>query len=119
MASAKVAARHCTTVGKGGVGESGASCLLCQKVTGGREIVMVVRNTKSSLCGNTGAIALLAVNGEPKAHGDITRPKSSIQVNAKPGDQVVAVVHTLPLFNEIVCVRLGELDFALEQCDLE
>jgi hypothetical protein len=93
--------------------------LLHHRVTGKREIVMVVRNNKSSLCGNTGAIAVLVVNGEPVKHGKITDKKSSIQASAKPGDHIIALVHTIPLFNTIACIRLGELEFTLEQCDLE
>jgi hypothetical protein len=88
-------------------------------VTGQREIIMVVRNTESSLCGNTGAVAMLLVNGEPAAHGIITKKKSTIQANAKPGDHIVAIVHAFPLFNTVMCVRLGELEFTLEQCELK
>ncbi len=109
----------CQIVGKGGIGESGATALVTHKVTGKSEIVMVVRNVGSSLCPNTGAIAMLVVNGVPVSHGNITTAKKSIQTSAKPGDQVIALVHAIPLFNEVMCVRLGELDFTLEQCDLE
>ena len=109
----------CQIVGKGGVGESGATALVTHKVTGKSEIVMVVRNVGSSLCPNTGAIAMLVVNGGPVSHGNITTAKKSIQTSAKPGDQVIALVHAIPLFNEVMCVRLGDLDFTLEQCDLE
>ncbi len=104
----------CQVVGRGGVGESGATCLLHHQVTGDREIIMVVRNVENSLCPNTGAIAVLVVNGNSVAHGT-----GSIQANAKPGDNVIALVHAIPLFNGIACVRLGELYFTLEQCDLE
>lgn len=109
----------CTKVGEGGVGESGASKLLHHEVTGDREIVIVVRNVNTSLCPNTGAVALILVNGEPAAHGIITKPKNSVQVSAKRGDQVVAIVHTIPLFNGVSCIRLGNLEFTLEQCELE
>ena len=67
-----------------------------------------------SLCGNTGAVAQLIVNGEPQAQGDLTRVGSSLQIEAQPGDRVVATVNTIPLDNGIVCVRLGELHFVLE-----
>ena len=109
----------CKTVAKGGVGESGASSLVHHQVTGSREVVMVVRTTETSLCGNTGAVAVLVVNGQSIDHGIITDKGATIQANAKPGDNVFALVHTIPLFNEIACVRLGELDFELQQCDLE
>ena len=109
----------CQVVGKGGVGESGATSLLQHQVAGDLEIIMVVRTNETNLCANTGAIAVLVVNGNPVVHGTITDVKSSIQVNAKPGDTVIALVHAIPLFNDIVCARLGELSFTLEQCNLE
>lgn len=112
------ASSPCTTVGTGGVGESGSSRVLIHEVTGKLEIVMVLRTTETSLCPNTGAYAVLLVNGQPQAHGMITEDGSSIQANARPGDQVVALVHTVPLLNEIQCIRLGELSFRLDQCDL-
>ena len=108
----------CTAVGHGGVGESGASTLILHQVTGRIQKLMVLRNTETSLCPNTGAIAVLVVNGKPKAYGNITAQGSSIQTTANPGDRVAAIVHTVPLFNEIVCVRLGELTVRLDQCDL-
>ena len=118
MPSAKVAKGACKIVASGGVGESGATSLVYHRVTGRREIVMVVRNVGTTLCPNTGAVAVLVVNGVTVAHGVITDKKSSIQANARPGDYVIALVHAIPLFNEIACIRLGELEFTLEQCDL-
>ena len=106
-------------VGTGGVGESGATSLLHHEVTGKLEIVMIVRNIGSSLCGNMAAVATLVVNGKAAAHGIITAAKSSIQASARPGDHVIALIHMIPLFNGVMCVRLGELDFTLDQCDLE
>lgn len=108
----------CIAVGKGGVGESGASTFISHQVTGRTQILMVLRTTETSLCGNTGAVAVLVVNGIPKAFGNITAKGSSIQTTANPGDWVAAIVHTVPLFNEIVCIRLGELYVQLDQCDL-
>lgn len=107
------------TVGKGGVGESGASSFVHHKATGRTDINVKVQNDKTSLCPNTGAIAVVAVNGEPVKFGNLTKSESSIAVAVKPGDNVIVVVHTIPLFNEIACIRLGELDFSLEQRDLE
>ncbi len=109
----------CNVVGNGGVGESGATSLLHHKVTGDREIVMVVRNIRSSLCPNTGAVAVLLVNGQVVTQGIITEVNNAIQASAKPGDDVIVCAHAIPLFNEIACIRLGELEFTLEQCDLE
>ncbi len=109
----------CKTVATGCVGESGSARLVTHEVTGQLEIIMVLRRGESSLCPNTGAVAVLLVNGVPQAHGMITDEGSSIQVNARPGDRIVAIVHTVPLFNDIQCFRLGELHFQLDQCDLE
>ena len=105
-------------VGKGGVGESGTSVILIHKVKSKAQKLIVLSNVGSSLCGNTGAVAMLVVNGVPKVHGAITDKKSSICVKANPGDNVVAVVHTIPLFNGIVCIRLGELSFELQERDV-
>ena len=108
----------CTTVAKGGVGESGPSAML-HAVTGGpTSKMMVLRTTETSLCPNTGAVAVLLVNGTPMDHGVITDKGASIQAEAMPGDNVVATVHSVPLFNEIACVRLGELSVELQECDL-
>ncbi len=109
----------CKVVGKGAVGEPGTSSFKYHKVSGKREVVMVVRTAKSNLCPSTGAVALLIVNGKPVSHGDVTQAKTSIQVSAKPGDHISAIVHTVDLHNDIKCVQLGQLEFTLEQCDLE
>jgi hypothetical protein len=108
----------CIAVGKGGVGESGASTFIAHQVTGEIQKLMVLRTTETSLCPNTGAVAVLVVNGIPRAYGNITAQGSSIQTTADPGEWVAAIVHTVPLFNEIVCKRLGELKVQLDQCDL-
>lgn len=109
----------CTAVAKGGVGESGASSFLSHKVTATNQKLMVLRNVESSLCPNTGAVAMLVVNGNPVAHGDITKVGSSIQTDpVAAGDIVVAIVHTVPLFNDIACIRLGELSVVLDECEL-
>ena len=116
MSNAK--AGPCTTVSKGGIGESGASTILIHPVSAPIAKMMVLRTTQTSLCGNTGAIGVLVVNGDPVAHGNITAAGSSIQAEVQHGDTVVAIVHTVPLFNEIVCIRLGELHIELQECDL-
>ncbi len=107
----------CTTVAKGSVGESGASAMVHHQVDGKIAKNMVLRNDHSDLCPNTGVVAVLVINGEPAAYGNITKPGSSIQAEAQPDDHVVAIVHTVPLFNNIVCVRLGNLHFILDECD--
>lgn len=109
----------CQVVSKGRVGETGIVSRVHHQVTGGREVMMVLRNTESSLCPNTGAVAMLIVNGKPASTGDITQKNASIQANVNPGDHVYALVATVDLFNGIVCVRLGNLSYTLEQCDLE
>jgi hypothetical protein len=108
----------CLTVGHGGVGEPGASTLIAHQVTGKIQKLMVLRTTDTSLCPDHGAVAVLVVNGNPVAYGDITAQGSSIQATANPGEWVAAIVHTVPLHNGIVCVRLGELSVQLDQCDL-
>ncbi len=79
---------------------------------------MVLKTAESTLCPNTGAVGILIINGTPKAFGDISKPGSTIQAEAKPGENVVAIIHTVPLFNEIACIRLGELNVVLSECDL-
>ena len=108
----------CEVVGKCGVGESGATCLTHHVVTGSTSKMMVLKNVETSLCPNTGAVAILVVDGAVAAHGVITELGSSIQAEAKPGANVIAITHTIPLFNEIACVRLGELDVELQECEL-
>ncbi|MGH1542857.1 MAG: hypothetical protein ACRBHB_20730 [Arenicella sp.] len=109
----------CSVVGSGGVGESGNSRLLHHKVTGPISKLMVVRTTQSNLCPNTGAIAVLTVNGTPVSSGVISDRGGSIQAEAEPGDSVCAIVATVPLFNDIQCIMLGELSFDFEECDFE
>jgi hypothetical protein len=108
----------CVAVGKGGVGESGASTLISHQVTGTIQKLMVLRTTDTSLCGDHAAIAVLVVDGNPVAQGNITAKGSSIQATANPGQWVAAIVYAVPLHNGIVCVRLGELSVQLDQCDL-
>lgn len=108
----------CLSVGSGSVGETGATSLLCHTVGGATSKMVVLRRKNSSLCPNTGAVAVLSVNGIPVASGTLTGQGSSIQAEANPGDHVTAVVHTIPLFNNVVCIRLGTLEFQLDECDL-
>lgn len=108
----------CKVVGTGGVGESGSSEMLTHQVKGTTEKIVVLRRGSSSLCPNTGAVGLLLVNGRIADQGIMTEEGASIQANARPSDQVVAIVYMFPLFNSIACVRLGELEVTLEECDL-
>jgi hypothetical protein len=108
----------CVAVGKGSVGESGAFTLIEHQVTGRIPILMVLRNTDTSLCPDHGAFAVLLVNGNLEASGNVTAQGSSIQAEANPGDRVTAVVFIVPLHNGVVCVRLGDVYVQLDQCDL-
>jgi hypothetical protein len=107
----------CTTVARGGVGESGASSFLLHQVSGSGAQAAVLRNVESSLCPNTGAVGVLVVNGQPTAQADLTEVGSAIRSEVNPGDVVAAIIHTVPKLNEIVCVRLGELSVVLELCE--
>ena len=108
----------CKVVAKGGVGESGASSFLLHTVGGPISKIIVLRNVNTSLCPNTGAVGLLVVNGLPVASGELSAAGSAIQAEAASGAHVAAIVHTVPLFNRVVCIRLGELSVTLEECDL-
>ncbi len=107
----------CKVVAKGGVGESGASSTVHHKFDEKITKNMVMRAVDSNLCSNTGASAVLIINGKPVACGDITGVGSTISAEVGPEDQVVGIVNTVPLFNNIKCVMLGELSFTLEECD--
>lgn len=108
----------CVAVAQGGVGESGASSQLIYQVNSKIAKLIVLKTSESSLCPNTGAVGILIVNGKPQAFGDLTPVGSSIQTEVHQGDNVVAIIHTVPLFNEIACIRLGELNVVLNECDL-
>ena len=106
-------------VGKGCVGECGKTAEVKYKVTASISKMMVVKTVNTSLCPNTGAFAFLFKNGKEVAQGSITKLNASLQTEAAPGDQIIVYVMTYPLFNGIVCIRLGELNFVLLEYDLE
>ncbi len=108
----------CKVVAKGCVGECDSSNMLIYKCEAEISKMMVVRREESGLCPDTGAIAMIVINGKPVASGNITREGASISCEAMPGDIVVVVVQAIPLFNQITCFRLGELYFSLSECDL-
>lgn len=108
----------CEIKATGGVGESGSSRLVHTIVEGEIQKLALVRTVETNLCQNTGALAVITVNGQPAAHGMISELGSSIQAEVNPGDTVCAIVTAIPLFNEIQCIVLGELTFNLEICDL-
>ena len=108
----------CDLVGNGAVGESGESSQAYHQVTGETEIIMVARASGSNLCPNHTAVAVLLVNGKLADAGVISDAKS-IQANAKPDDQIAVALQSIPLFNGVECIVLGELKYRLEQCLLE
>ncbi len=106
----------CTTVAQGGVGESGASTLLVHQFNEKIRKRFVLKTVETSLCPNTGAIGVLVVSGQPMANANLTTDGSAIETEVAPGETVIAIVHTIPLFNEINCIRLGELTVELLDC---
>ena len=92
--------------------------MLTHKATGSIQKIVVLRRGESNLCPNTGAVGMLLVNSKPVDQGNMTDEGASLQADVNPGDQVVAILHSYPLFNTISCVRLGELNVTLEECDL-
>ena len=108
----------CTQVATGGIGESGRFSVVSHIVTGPTSKVMILRTVNTSLCPNTGAAAVLLVNGAPVASGVITALGSTIQHEVAAGAIVMAIVHAIDLNNGVVCVRLGELEYALSECEL-
>jgi uncharacterized Zn-binding protein involved in type VI secretion len=107
----------CQTVASGRVGETGASTLLVHEVEANLAKMMVVRKQDSSLCPNTGVIATLSVNCKPVACANLT-DDDPLSAEVQPGDTVTLIVHTIPMFNGIMCARLGDFDFQLDECDL-
>ena len=110
--------RLCHVVAEGGVGESGESSQIYHQVDGDEEGVIVVRTSNSTLCANTGAVSVLLINGQPVNTGMLAA-EGGMQASAIPGDHVVVVVHTVPLFNDTQCVLFGELEYVVRQCRLE
>lgn len=108
----------CTTVATGGVGESGPLSFVTHIVNGPTSKMMVLRAVDTSLCPNTGAAGVLLVDGVPVVSGVISTIGNSIQSEAAAGAHFSAVVHTIPLSNGIVCIRLGELRYTLSECEL-
>lgn len=112
-------ADSCVAVANGSVGKTKSSFLL-HKLEAKIQKIMVLRNVDSSLCADTGAVAMLLVNATPVAQGNITKKGSSIQTPAAvgSGDVVTAIIHEVPLHNDIQCIRHGELSVELSECDL-
>jgi hypothetical protein len=63
-------------------------------------------------------IAALLVNSQPVGSAVFMNDNGSIQAEAKPGDLVTALAHTIDLKNGIQCIRLGDMSLQLDVCDL-
>ena len=107
----------CITVDKGSVGELGASLMFSHKNTSNISKMMVLRRAGSSLCPNTDVIATFSVDGKPVASGSLVS-SPAIQSELQPGETLTAVAILVDLNNGIVCIRLGNLDLVLDECDL-
>lgn len=114
MASTMIAG---TVVAKGAVGESGSSTTVNYTVKACTKTMMIVRTVDTSLCGNTGAFALMFNNGVLVANGIITDDGAAIRHMAAPGDEISVYVATFPIPNGVMCIRLGELAFHVMQQD--
>ena len=108
----------CIQVGKGGVGESGSSVMLTHNVVSPIEKLVKFQNSSTSLCPNTGVAAMIVINGSSITSGNLTAAGSFIQATVQSGDSIVVIAHTVPLFNGVSCVRLGEAELSLQECDL-
>lgn len=104
-------------VAEGCVGECGSTAKIVYVVDNPNSSSVLVNlcllNAKSSLCPNTGAIAVIYVNNTAIKKVDITKVGSGTTFTAKNKDVVTVVVSTYPINNGIICVRLGELIFDL------
>lgn len=104
-------------VGTGCVGEcgetAGPSATIEYTVASGSNVLMIVKTVERGLCMDTGVYAFLFKNGKEVANGHINQKGDSIKTKAAPGDKIVAYALTYPLFNGIICIRLGELKFNL------
>lgn len=108
---------NCHVVATGGVGESGTAALLIHRSNSIDDKVVVLRTVSSSLCGNQAVIASLIVDGVPVQTAILDRVGDSLRTTVKPGSDVVATLALIPRFNDIVCIRLGELQVELGECD--
>ncbi len=105
-------------VEKGSVGERGNTATVEHKLKTKIAKFIIVRNVETSLCGNTGAFAFLFKNGQEVSNGSITELGSTMLLEAAPEDQVAVFVTLYPLFNDIQCIRLGDLNFNVIEMDI-
>ena len=106
-----------TVVATGCVGACGVPGELGYYVTPAsqRAVPLCLQNLNSSLCPNTGAFALIYVDGSLVASGVITAVGSSIPFVAQAGSTVKVLVPTFSINNGIQCIWLGNLNFGLKR----
>ncbi|MDJ0704126.1 MAG: hypothetical protein QNJ46_12655 [Leptolyngbyaceae cyanobacterium MO_188.B28] len=103
-----------SVVGTGCVGECGNNVTVPYMVPKGISKV-AVKIEENSLCPNTDALAYITGSSIDPLVGPvfITDEGSSLMANVAAGDNIVLYVTLAPLFNGIVCIRLGTLNFHL------
>ena len=102
-----------SVVAQGCIGECGSPVTVPYIVTDEDTKKITVKTVETSLCGNTGAFAFVFRNGKLADQGIITKLGSTLMTKAEKGDNIVVFATLFPLFNGIVCIRLGNLDFHL------
>ena len=100
----------------GAVGESTDTCILHVRNEGSHKKRVSVIVTSSSLCKSHGAYASLLVGAECRAsHVDLNDTKMHITDEVDAGQHVVLVVHVIARHDtHDICLRLGEIEFAME-----
>ena len=76
---------------------------------------ITVKIEENSLCPNTGAIGFITGSSVVGLVGPvfITDESTTLSADVATGDNIVLFVTLAPLFNGIVCVRLGTINFHL------
>ena len=109
----------CTAVAnKVKVGETGSPKELNHNVAEAVTKRIVLQTIETDLCPSHAAIAFLVVDGRLKAHGDISAKGSAIETGVSKGQTVYAIVHAVPVPNDVVCVRLGDVTVSLFDCGI-
>lgn len=100
----------------GSVGETTDSCILSLRNEGTHQERVSVIVTSSSLCKSHAAYAALVVGGECRAsHVDLNDTRMHVTDDVDAGQQAVLVVNLLRRHDTTeMCLRLGEIEFALE-----
>lgn len=74
---------------------------------------MCVTNEGGNLCPSHDATAYVVINGQLVASGDITNAGSTVSFTANCGDQIKVYVIAQQNLTGSLCVKLGNLGFAL------